>query len=322
MIETPVAPSAAPVLDASLPAVAADLLGLLAREIPFELWMLTRVDGDDWVVLQSHDRHYGLAAGTVLAWQDGLCARMARGDAPAIAPDVAAVPSYADAPIARHMRIGAYVGVPLRLADGTLFGTLAAMSPEPRGWRTLSDAQRRLLDAVARTLAALADVQSRHDLLARREHAHRPGRRVDARTGLPDAVAFRDALAAEQTRCEALGDDACVISVTIDRSPADTPDTIDRAAATTAEALRRARRGIDVVARTRSDSFAVLLPGTRSPDVDAAVTRLRAGLAGTGLLHAIGGCGLREAGSLLRAWRVSAGLAADDPLPRIVSPRA
>ena len=39
------------------------VLALLHRRFGFELWMLTRTEGDDWIVLHSEDHGYGVAHG-------------------------------------------------------------------------------------------------------------------------------------------------------------------------------------------------------------------------------------------------------------------
>jgi EAL domain-containing protein (putative c-di-GMP-specific phosphodiesterase class I) len=55
------------------------------------------------------------------------CHRMVVGEIPNVIQDTAAA-SVAQLPITREARIGSYIGVPLRLSDGTLYGTFCCLS--------------------------------------------------------------------------------------------------------------------------------------------------------------------------------------------------
>jgi len=108
------------------------VLRFLRQQFGFDLWMLTRTEGNDWIVLAAEDRHYGVQPGAVFRWSDSFCSRMVQGLGPRITPRVAAVPAYTEAPIAQALPIGAYVGIPLNRKDGSLFGTLCAIDPKPQ----------------------------------------------------------------------------------------------------------------------------------------------------------------------------------------------
>lgn len=56
------------------------------------------------------------------------CARMVAGEIPNVIPDSAADPRVRDLATTVDGRIGAYIGVPLRLSDGSLYGTLCCLS--------------------------------------------------------------------------------------------------------------------------------------------------------------------------------------------------
>lgn len=102
-------------------------LRFLHDRLPFGLWIVTEVNGRDWVVLEAEDHGYGVAAGSVYQWSDSFCSRMVQGLGPCVAPDVSKVAAYVSAPIAGQLLINAYIGVPLLRADGSLFGTLCAI---------------------------------------------------------------------------------------------------------------------------------------------------------------------------------------------------
>ena len=112
-----------------------EVLEFLRRRFGFGLWMVTRVEGDDCIVLQSVDHSYGIGPGRVFRWADSLCSRMIAGDGPRVAPDTEQVSAYVTAPVSQELPVRAYIGVPLSLPDGTLFGSLCAIDPtglEPR----------------------------------------------------------------------------------------------------------------------------------------------------------------------------------------------
>ncbi len=106
------------------------MLAYLHERFGFKLWMMTRTEGEDWIVLHTEDHGYGVQEGTVFRWADSFCSRMVEGLGPKIAPSADKVPVYVEAPIGQQVPIGAYIGVPLAKPDGTLFGTLCAIDPE------------------------------------------------------------------------------------------------------------------------------------------------------------------------------------------------
>ena len=57
-----------------------------------------------------------------------LCSRMVAGEIPHVVPDTGADARVAGLPIVREAAIGAYVGVPVHLSDGTPFGSLCGLS--------------------------------------------------------------------------------------------------------------------------------------------------------------------------------------------------
>jgi EAL domain-containing protein (putative c-di-GMP-specific phosphodiesterase class I) len=56
------------------------------------------------------------------------CRLMTEGDLPNAIPDTSAQPAVADLPVTADARIGSYVGVPVRLPDGSLYGSLCTVS--------------------------------------------------------------------------------------------------------------------------------------------------------------------------------------------------
>jgi EAL domain-containing protein (putative c-di-GMP-specific phosphodiesterase class I) len=75
----------------------------------------------------SFDLHVG--SGPPL--QETYCARMVRGQIPSVIPDTAAVPEVAALPITARSGIGAYIGVPLHLPNGEVYGTFCCLNHQP-----------------------------------------------------------------------------------------------------------------------------------------------------------------------------------------------
>ncbi len=107
----------------------------------FGLWMVTKVDGDDWIVMKSKDSAYGVQDGDVFVWMESFCSRMVKGLGPTFAPESDRVLAYAQAEIGRKIPIQAYMGFPLYRENGELLGTVCAIdkSPVPVEWSEYQD---------------------------------------------------------------------------------------------------------------------------------------------------------------------------------------
>jgi EAL domain-containing protein (putative c-di-GMP-specific phosphodiesterase class I) len=99
-----------------------------------------RLDGDA--------ASFGLEADTGPPLAETFCARLVDGSAPAVIPDSTAEPAVSHLPLAAE--IGAYVGVPVRLPDGALYGTLCCLSHDPDP--LLRDRDARFIEVLAAIL--------------------------------------------------------------------------------------------------------------------------------------------------------------------------
>ena len=91
------------------------------------------------------DAGIDLAEGASLPLEHTCCARVADGRIGAAIPDAARCHDTAHLPDTARLRIGAFLGVPVRLADGTVFGTLCCFSTRPDPTLNQRDAQTMLL---------------------------------------------------------------------------------------------------------------------------------------------------------------------------------
>lgn len=115
-------------LDGSTEAVER-ILSLARAALDMDVALVGSFDGD--FVVQAVDGEYewfGIEAGTRIPAAQTYCQSMVQGELPHLVRDTAADERTADLPVTREAGIGAYLGVPIRLWDGTLYGTLCCLS--------------------------------------------------------------------------------------------------------------------------------------------------------------------------------------------------
>jgi diguanylate cyclase (GGDEF)-like protein len=279
-------------------------LAFLHRRLGLRLWMVTRVQGDDWVVLQVEDHCYDVKDGTVFRWADSFCSRMVRGEGPRIAPRSAEVPAYASAPIGRQVKIGAYVGVPLIGVDGTLFGTLCAIDPEAQPAALTQELE--LVEMVAGLLGSLLRTEMQFAEEIRRAERVEAEALGDALTGLFNRRGWSELLAREEERCRRHGNPAGVLVLDLDDLKT-VNDSLghfegDRLITRTSAVLKRVVRSQDVAARVGGDEFTVLAVEYCADATATLVTRLRDALAAEGINASIGLAMRHPAHGLPVAW--------------------
>ncbi|WP_308843673.1 sensor domain-containing diguanylate cyclase [Oxalicibacterium faecigallinarum] len=282
-----------------------ETLQFLHATFGFDLWMVTRTEGNNWIVLDVKNTHYGTRPGAVFNWTDSLCSRMVRGEGPRIAPRASDVQIYREAPIASQLKIGAYVGVPLKRADGSLFGTLCAIDPEPQS-DDIYHAQKYielladLLSSLLHTELALADS------IRRAERAEIDAAR-DSLTSLYNRRGWDQLLEREEDRSRRYGNPAGIVMIDLDDLKTvndtqghDAGDKLIKRAATT---IQRVTRQNDVVARIGGDEFAILAIECSADDTEILVKRVRAGLQAAGVKASIGHASRHPENGLLATAR-------------------
>ena len=118
---------------------------------------------------------------SVLPIEQSYCMRMLNGDIPNVVPDTHAQPALHDLAVTRE--IGAYVGVPVRLSDGRVHGTLCCVSREPKDGIGADDL--RFMQILAGIVATRLE-RARGDLARLTERFRRPAK---APAGLPSEYA-------------------------------------------------------------------------------------------------------------------------------------
>lgn len=253
------------------------VLAFLHQRFGLDLWMVTRTEGDDWIVLQAEDHGYSVAPGTVFRWADSFCSEMVKGHGPRIAPDVQLVPVYRDAPIGQQVPIQAYVGVPLTLADGSLFGTLCGIDPAPQPASLVQE--QGLIELLGALLSSILQAELRLAQEARRSERLALEANTDVLTQLANRRAWDEQMAREEDRCRRYGHPAAVLVIDLDGLK-QVNDSAGHAAGDAlivraARALRKAARESDIVARLGGDEFGILAVECDSAGAQALMERTR-----------------------------------------------
>ena len=268
-----------------------EVLSFLHQRIGMDLWMVSRTDNEDWVVLAAEDHGYGVQQGDVFRWADTFCSRMVRGAGPRMAPRAADVPAYADLPFTRQLPIGAYVGVPLVDAQGQLFGTLCGLNPQPMPAAIVDE--QPMVEVLADMLSGLLSAELSTTALTREAETARSEALTDALTGLANRRGWETALAAEEERCRRYGATACVVAIELDgmKSPGVSwaaRDAYDAVLVRAVQALRQTVRKPDTLARLDDDRFVVLGVECTTAEAMALLRRLEQGVQGAELSAALG----------------------------------
>lgn len=236
------------------------ILKFLHQRLGFDLWMITRTEGDDWIVLQTEDHGYGVKPGQVFRWADSFCSRMVTGEAPCIAPRSNDIDLYAAAPIARQVEIQAYIGQPLLKSNGELFGTLCAIDPEPQA-EALHE-EKDLIEFMAALLTHMLQMELKQTEQTRQIERLQTKAMTDELTQLYNRAGWEHFMALEEERSQRYGSLAAVYVIDLDglkhindtQGHAAGDQLIQRAAMV----LQQVARKSDIVARLGGDEFCIL----------------------------------------------------------------
>ncbi len=180
-------------------------LGLARELLGLEFGYITEFRGDEQLIQGvSGDRiSFEIAPGDGYPLDGSYCQRMIAGTIPNAVPNTAASREVRDLAMTKLSAIGAYIGVPIYLSDGKLYGTLCAVSHhahEELGPRrrapdgaAVEDRHRRHRAAAhgARERAS-ARADRRFDRRARRSRGGSPGQPHHAVGRVPDDPARSD----------------------------------------------------------------------------------------------------------------------------------
>ena len=236
------------------------VLKFLYQRFGFNLWMITRAEGEDWIVLQSEANGYNVKPGQVFRWADSFCSHMVKGKAPTIAPRSEDIPLYASAPINKLVAIKAYIGQPLTNEDGSLFGTLCAIDPQPKSEAILKDVG--IVEVLGKMLSYTLQAELREVEHLRKLERIEFEALTDVLTGLFNRRAWDKLVHLEEERCKRYGHPTAVLVIDLNDLKV-TNDTFghfagDELIKKAASTLKKCIRTNDILARLGGDEFAIL----------------------------------------------------------------
>jgi diguanylate cyclase (GGDEF)-like protein len=281
-----------------------EVLEFLHRRFGFALWVITRVHGNDWIVLQTEDHGYDVTPGRVFNWSDSLCFRMVRGDGPRVAPDTKLVPAYQGAPVTAQVPIGAYIGVPLTQSDGSLFGTLCAIDPARQPERIVKD--QEMIELLASMLSSILNSELKISEAVRRTERLEAEALIDPLTKLANRRAWDQFLRHEEDRCRRYGHSAAVLMIDLDDlkeiNDAEGHRAGDALLVGAADALRSVIRDADVVARLGGDEFGIVAVECDRAGAERLIARTRQALDERRVRASVGVAVRDPATGLAQAW--------------------
>lgn len=109
------------------------LLEVGRRHLDMDLAFVSRMTADRelFLYVEGDEAFPGIEGGGSLPVEETYCRHMLAGDIPHAVPDAGAVPEVRQLRITREAGVGAYVGVPVVLGDGTVYGALCCVSKAP-----------------------------------------------------------------------------------------------------------------------------------------------------------------------------------------------
>jgi len=262
----------------------------LKAALPMGFWAVTRFDGDRQLYLEVRDDSYGTSAGGSHPWKDSFCVNMVAGRTPEIAPDAMSVPEYAASGVAQQIHIGAYVGIPIRRADGELFGTLCGLDPMQKDDSLLEQAP--LLHILGMLLSTILEADLQRTAAARELERVQLIAEADELTGLLNRRGWNRFMEIEEARFRRFGDPGAVIMIDLDQLK-EVNDTHGHAAGDeyirlAARVLEETIRTTDVVARLGGDEFGVIARNVLPAECDRLVERILVGFANVNVAGSIG----------------------------------
>lgn len=155
------------------------ILDIVCRSTSMRFAVVSRVTDAHWVACSvQDDLNFGLLPGGELALENTFCSRVRESNQNVIIDHVDEDMRYCKHPIPAQYGFQSYISVAIHLADGSFFGTLCALDPEPRHvsrpetvqmFTLFADLIGKQLDTVRTMQAARAKLRDEQDLSALRE---------------------------------------------------------------------------------------------------------------------------------------------------------
>ena len=207
--------------------------------------------------------------------------------------------------------MGALAGVPVLGPDGSVFGCLCGVDPEPG--RPELAAELPTIELLGRMLVVLLAQELDRQELQRRFELAELDALTDPLTGVGNRRAWDRLLDAEEARCRRYGSVASLVAIDLDElkrvNDSQGHAAGDRLLRRTAQVIDACRRAADVVARLGGDEFGVLAVECDESAAKVLADRLRGALEAAGIRASVGHATRQPSGTLASAWS-----AADDQM--------
>lgn len=254
------------------------ILEMLEQQLPGSAVFVGHLDEPNgkFAIIDSRGSAYvPLPPGAELPIEESFCFNLADGRGAPLCEDAAADPVYGALPTQQRLGIESYVGVPLRLSDGTAIGSLCAAAPTRDRY---SESDLQLLQVMARLLAFELERESTQRRLEELHLQLREQARTDPLTGVLNRSAIEEELERAAEAWRSSGEATILVVADLDGFKA-LNDRRGHAAgdrvlrALTARMRAMIRPG-DVIGRLGGDEFLIVL---RSSEHDA-IERIRPAL--------------------------------------------
>ncbi len=271
----------------------------------YELCAVTRIDGSEILFLNVNESNYKIKPGDRLSLENTMCSKVLVEQLPKyIANTSGSLSAEKMSAIGLTLKVGAHIGVPLVMADRSLFGTICALNPRPMP--ELSPLQIGAIELIAMMLSTILSLELQSLDQRRSYERAKMESESDELTSLLNRRGWDRALQEEEILCAQYGFSASVMVIDLDNLKV-VNDTHGHKAGddlirNAAEIIEQTCRSDDVVARTGGDEFAVLTKGISEEGLRAFARRIRIALMVAGVSASVGTSTRTLAKSLTDAW--------------------
>lgn len=245
------------------------LLEMLVQVTQLESTYLTTIDFEQalqHVLYARNTQQMQIPEGLTVPWSDTLCQR-ALAEGRMCTPNVQAC--WGDSQAAQALGIRTYVSAPVRLSDGSIYGTLCAASAHEA---TLAPHVEAVLQLFSKLISQHVEQERLMQQLQARNAQLTHMAMTDPLTQLPNRAALLDEL--QRLLARALRSDSQVLVAYVDLDGFKQVNDVhghaagDQLLQTLAQRLQAQMRASDMVARMGGDEFVMVAPG---PDQDSAM---------------------------------------------------
>ena len=270
---------------ATLRDVVEEVLDVVAQLLNTRLVAISRIEGCTYTVMAVVDQHHGVRAGQIYPLFDTFCMAMLETGQPLRIDDTTqAVQALRSVPQKLELDVRSYLGVPLHMPDGRVFGSLWAADPRPHHF---GENDVALLQLFARLLTPELEQAEQTKRVERIEQARAIHTNVDPSTGLLAADSFGAILDHEIGRRSRYNSSyaTAALQLVLPDEPTGHSDVAATLRQALADILMRTSRLVDCCARLDENVFAVLFAETNAAGVAAWRTRIDAAVGAWNRVH-------------------------------------